>query len=151
MLRGRDSPPDRGWHLQRPGGSRIDPAPSRPLQVQHAISEKRVLEVLNHPFCNSLANVFSDPTPTGDVHLLIDVCMGGELFALLQLVKCFSFKPACFYASCVASALKYLHLQGIAYRDIKPENLVIDAVGYPKCGPFRPSSLRATEHSHSDL
>jgi len=118
------------------------------LQVQHAISEKRVLEKLNHPFCSALHNVYSDPSPTGDVHILLDVCLGGELFALLQLAKCFNFPAACFYASCVTSALVYLHKESIAYRDLKSENLVIDAKGYPKLIDFGfAKTLRGAERT----
>ena len=55
---------------------------------------------------------------------------GGEFFSLLQLCGYFDTRAATFYTACVASALAHLHSHRIIYRDIKPENLVLDADGY---------------------
>jgi len=105
-------------------------------KVQNAINEKRILDMLEHPFCNSRATVFSDADPRGDVHLLLDVCLGGELFGLLRLAKCFDLPTTRFYGACVTAAIIHLHEQSIAYRDLKPENLVLDAKGYIKLIDF---------------
>jgi proteasome assembly chaperone (PAC2) family protein len=43
-------------------------------KVQNAINEKRILDMLEHPFCNSLATVFSDADPGGDVHVRCRPC-----------------------------------------------------------------------------
>lgn len=45
---------------------------------------------------------------------------------------CFSEPVAIFCSACVVEALDYLHAQGIVYRDLKPENLMLDAKGYVK-------------------
>ncbi|KAJ8524856.1 hypothetical protein ON010_g16261 [Phytophthora cinnamomi] len=55
-----------------------------------------------------------------------------------------------FYAACVASAMEYLHGKGVLYRDLKLENLVLDADGYPKIVDFglsKPNATRTSERS----
>ena len=99
-------------------------------QVQNAIGEKRVLDMIEHPFCCALATVFSDPEPYGDVHILMEACLGGELFGLLRNAGCFDTDTARFYGASIAAALTHLHELCIAYRDLKPENIVIAHDGY---------------------
>ena len=41
-----------------------------------------------------------------------------------------------FYAACACSVFSYLHRRSIAYRDLKPENLMIDTAGYIKFADF---------------
>ena len=48
----------------------------------------------------------------------------------------FQIPAARFYSSCVVSAFQYLHDMGVAYRDLKPENLLLDADGYLKVVDF---------------
>jgi len=61
-----------------------------------------------------------------------EAVLGGELMTLLQAHKKFDHNTARFYAGCVADVLAYLHTLSIAYRDLKPENLMLDAEGYIK-------------------
>eukprot|EP00879_Flechtneria_rotunda_P028361 GHRR01030464.1.p1 GENE.GHRR01030464.1~~GHRR01030464.1.p1 ORF type:complete len:170 (+),score=47.23 GHRR01030464.1:88-597(+) len=51
---------------------------------------------------------------------------GGELFHHLDIEGSFNDATACFYAANVLLALETLHMQGIVYRDLKPENLLLD-------------------------
>ena len=43
---------------------------------------------------------------------------------------------AAFYTANVTCALEYLHRRNIAYRDLKPENLMLDVDGYLKVVDF---------------
>lgn len=52
---------------------------------------------------------------------------GGELFHHLDIEGSFSDAAACFYAANVLLALECLHARGIVYRDLKPENLLLDS------------------------
>ena len=68
--------------------------------------------------------------------MLLELIPGGELFTLLVRKGRFPEPIATFYAACVCSALTYLHDREIVYRDLKPENLMLDAKGYVKLVDF---------------
>ena len=61
---------------------------------------------------------------------------GGELFHHLDLAGAFDEATAMFYAANVLLALEHLHSRGLVYRDLKPENLLLDAQGYCKVADF---------------
>jgi len=64
--------------------------------------------------------------------LLLEPCLGGDLWAVMQKCGAFSDDSAKFYSACVIEGLKYLENRGIFYRDMKPENLLLDEAGYVK-------------------
>lgn len=70
------------------------------------------------------------------LYLLLDACLGGELWTLLREKGSFEEHQTKFYTACVIEALGYLHTKGIVYRDLKPENLIISASGYCKLVDF---------------
>lgn len=61
---------------------------------------------------------------------------GGELFARLRAAARLANDAAKFYAAEITCALKYLHDQDIAYRDLKPENVCLDAQGHVRLTDF---------------
>lgn len=61
---------------------------------------------------------------------------GGELFHHLDLAGAFDEATAMFFAANVLLALEHLHSRGLVYRDLKPENLLLDAQGYCKVADF---------------
>ena len=62
----------------------------------------------------------------------MEACLGGDVFTVLQKNKCFKENTARFMTGCVIEALHYLHDRGFIYRDLKPENLLLDHKGYVK-------------------
>jgi len=58
------------------------------------------------------------------------------LFHHLDLAGAFDEATAMFYAANVLLALEHLHSRGLVYRDLKPENLLLDAQGYCKVADF---------------
>uniref|UniRef100_A0A126X355 non-specific serine/threonine protein kinase n=1 Tax=Adiantum aleuticum TaxID=412743 RepID=A0A126X355_9MONI len=98
-------------------------------KVHRACAEREILAVLDHPFLPTLYASFQTRT---HVCLVTDFCPGGELFLLLdrQPLKVFSEETARFYLAEIVIALEYLHCQGIIYRDLKPENVLLQKDGH---------------------
>lgn len=101
-------------------------------QENNIMNEKRVLQSVNHPFILKLYSTYKD----GDrLYMLLELVQGGELYTRLQSDETqgrVPVKDARFYAACSVDALGYLHSKSIVYRDLKPENLLIDGDGYIK-------------------
>lgn len=103
-------------------------------QTSHIVSEKQVMEKLDHPFINKLFATFKD---SRCVYFLLELCLGGELFGLIQNKGGQLSEDATrFYTACVASMFAYMHSFDIIYRDLKPENLLVDKDGYLKLVDF---------------
>ncbi|KAL5707341.1 non-specific serine/threonine protein kinase [Ranunculus cassubicifolius] len=98
-------------------------------KVHRACIEREIISMLDHPFLPALYSSFQTAT---HVCLITDFCEGGELFALLekQPMKIFNEDSARFYAAEVVVGLEYLHCLGIIYRDLKPENLLLQKDGH---------------------
>jgi len=102
-------------------------------QQEHVKNEKRILEMINHPFVVNMVQSF-----VGDnyVYALLEAVLGGELFALMRKVGRIKLKPSLFYIAQVILVFEYLHSLNIIYRDLKPENLLLSANGYLKVTDF---------------
>lgn len=61
---------------------------------------------------------------------------GGELFHHIRKEGQFDEKRAAFYAAELILALDYLHEKGVIYRDLKPENVLLDADGHLRLTDF---------------
>lgn len=71
-----------------------------------------------------------------NLYLLFEYVQGGELFSHLRAAGRFSTKTAKFYAAEIVLALEFLHSKKIVYRDLKPENLLLDHNGHIKVTDF---------------
>ena len=96
-------------------------------EQNHIMAERNVLtKNLKHPFLVSLYYSFQ----TADkLYFVLDYANGGELFFHLQKERIFPEPRARFYAAEIGSAIGYMHGQDILYRDLKPENLLLDREG----------------------
>ena len=94
----------------------------------HLIEERSVLEHLRHPYLLSLAFAFQD---SAYFYLGTEFCEGGELFNLarLQPRRRFSEDVVRIWAAELASAIEFMHHHHTAHRDIKSENILLDADG----------------------
>lgn len=91
--------------------------------------ERDVLLALRHPLLPALRGVLATEAVVG---FAIDRCGGGDLNSLRrrQTEKMFSDSVIRFYAAELVLALEYLHSIGIVYRDLKPENVLIQDSGH---------------------
>jgi protein kinase A/protein kinase X len=102
-------------------------------QVEHIKSERCILEEINHPFLVKLVASFQDQRY---VYMLFEYISGGELFSRLRKDGRFSNDVSLFYACEIFLAIQYLHQRNVVYRDLKPENLLIDKFGHIKITDF---------------
>jgi len=105
----------------------------RTKQVLHIKAEKEILEKINFPFIVQFLGCFQDPEC---LHFVLEYVVGGEFFTHLRQSGRFSDETAKFYAGEIVLAFEYLHTNGIIYRDLKPENLLIDKNGHIKITDF---------------
>ena len=99
----------------------------------HVINECNIMKELNHPFILKFYGAMQDEHT---VYFLLEILLGGELFRSLRKEGQFPESTSRFYAASVILAFCQIHSKKIAYRDLKPENLVMDAEGYLKLIDF---------------
>ena len=102
-------------------------------QVTNTLLEKNILQNLNYQFLVGMDFCFQTQER---IYFVMNFIRGGELFKHLLNCKFFPEEKAKFYSAIVGLALEYLHTHGIVYRDIKPDNILIDEDGYLKLADF---------------
>lgn len=96
-------------------------------QVQHTKAERSILQVVDSPFIVKMHYAFQTQ---GKLYLILDYVRGGELFFQLKREGLFSVERVRLYAAEIILAIKHLHQYNIIYRDLKPENLLLDEMGH---------------------
>ena len=89
--------------------------------------ERNILADVEHPFIVKLHYAFQTE---GKLYLILDFLKGGDLFTRLSKEVMFTEEDVKFYLAELALALDHLHNLGIIYRDLKPENLLLDSDGH---------------------
>jgi protein kinase A len=99
-------------------------------QAKGVVHEKNLMQRLHHPFLIELVDTYQDEHY---LYMLLEIVQGGELLSLLHQANYdgISEKDAKFYAAGILEGLSYMHRRQILYRDLKPENVLIDSRGYP--------------------
>ena len=88
---------------------------------EHVLNEMRVMRKINHPYIAKLYVALQDKQY---IYFVLELLQGGELFTHLRNRGKLTEQTARFYAATVVYAFSTLHAKKIAYRDLKPENLV---------------------------
>lgn len=112
--------------------------------VEQTRTERSILESVNrHPFVVKLFYAFQDREK---LYLILEYAQGGELFTHLAQERMFSEEVASFYMAEMALALEHLHRDlGVIYRDLKPENCLLDSEGHLLLTDFGLSKVAVNE------
>ena len=96
-------------------------------QKTYCLNELRLMKKLSHPNILIMHCAMQD---SRYIYFLLDLLPGGELMNILESKGSFSEEWTRFYSASVLLAYNEFHENNVAYRDLKPENLVLDARGY---------------------
>lgn len=102
-------------------------------QVEHTKTERSVLGYVKHPFIVGLNMAFQSREK---LYFVLDYCAGGELFFHLGKLGKFKESRSRFYAAEIILAISYVHSLDIIYRDLKPENVLLDGTGHIRLTDF---------------
>ncbi|KFA63000.1 hypothetical protein S40285_06846 [Stachybotrys chlorohalonatus IBT 40285] len=104
--------------------------------VRNIIRERRMLEHVNHPFICNLRYSFQD---IEYMYLVVDLMSGGDLRFHISR-KTFTEDAVRFWIAELGCALRYVHGQNIIHRDVKPDNVLLDADGHVHLTDFNVAS-----------
>ena len=93
-------------------------------QYKYTMRERQILMEIDHPFLVKLHYAFQSPER---LFFVLDYVNGGDLFYHLRKKTRLSEKEAKFYGAEILLALDCLHKHGFIYRDLKTENILLDA------------------------
>jgi cGMP-dependent protein kinase len=100
--------------------------------------ERRLLLQVDHIFIMKLVKTFKDDK---HVYFLTELVNGQDLFDVIRVLGLLKESECKFYSACLLLILEHLHEKGIVYRDLKPENVMVDDQGYPKLIDFGTAKL----------
>lgn len=102
-------------------------------QEANILLEREILAENDHPFIVKCVKVFEEPDK---ICFLTELISGGELLDVIDELEILDIHQAHFYIGSMGLAIESLHERYIAYRDLKPENVLLDHRGYIKLIDF---------------
>ncbi|CAD8076974.1 unnamed protein product [Paramecium sonneborni] len=95
--------------------------------TRYALTERNVLSITSHPFIVKLRFAFQTQDK---LFMILDYCPGGDLGEVLQKQKRLAENIVKNYLCEIVLALEDLHKRDIIFRDLKPDNIVLDSEGH---------------------
>nr|CAI5860625.1 unnamed protein product [Callosobruchus analis] len=102
-------------------------------QVAHVRAERDILVEADHQWVVKMYYSFQDPI---NLYLIMEFLPGGDMMTLLMKKDTLSEECTQFYITETALAIDSIHKLGFIHRDIKPDNLLLDAKGHLKLSDF---------------
>ncbi|KAN0093051.1 Protein kinase-like domain containing protein [Tylopilus felleus] len=116
--------------------------------VANIIQERHLLEEVDHPFVVNLRYAFQDDE---NCFFVLDLMLGGDLRFHLERKGSLSEHIVRFWMAELASALVYLHKRKIIHRDIKPDNILLDAQGHAHITDFNVAIHYSERRLHTSM
>ncbi|KAK2944352.1 putative cAMP-dependent protein kinase catalytic subunit [Blattamonas nauphoetae] len=98
-------------------------------QAVHVRYERDLMYACRHP---RIVHLYATMQDADNIYLLMEFAPGGEIYSHLRRMEVFDVATTKYYAAQLLTALEFMHSKGIAYRDLKPENLLLDSRGQLK-------------------
>ncbi|KAG0280247.1 hypothetical protein BGZ96_001616 [Linnemannia gamsii] len=116
----------------------------RKNMVNHVLAERRVLALTRTPYVVQLFYAFASKDY---LYLVMEYVIGGDLSSLLAVFGSFDEDMAKMYIAECILALEYLHSNGITHRDLKPDNMLVNAEGHIKLTDFGLSRITVPDQN----
>ncbi|EIN10012.1 kinase-like protein [Punctularia strigosozonata HHB-11173 SS5] len=120
----------------------------RQKAVANIIQERRLLEEIDHPFVVNMRYAFQDDE---NCFFVLDLMLGGDLRFHLERKGPFPEEVVRFWVAELSQALEYLHRQRIMHRDIKPDNILLDAAGHAHFTDFNIAIHYSEKRMHTSV
>ena len=117
-------------------------------QSDRILTEREILEKINHPFISKLVYAFQD---NDNLYIVTDFMSGGDLMHKLISYGRLSENLVKVYAAELFLAIQYLHANDIIFRDLKPENILLDTDGHLKLTDFGLSKKFENKNSFQNI
>ena len=117
------------------------------ISIEHEINQYQNLTLLYHPFIVELKGVnFTDPY---NIFYLNEYIPGIPLKHLIKAEQGISIEKAKFYIACIITVLDYIHKKRIIHRDLRPDHILINKIGYVKIIDFTLSKQLKSDYTYS--
>jgi len=120
----------------------------RQKAVANVIQERRLLEEIDHTFIVNMRYAFQDDE---NCFFVLDLMLGGDLRFHLERKGHIAEEVVCFWIAELSCALEYLHRQKIIHRDIKPDNILLDAMGHAHFTDFNVAIHYSERRLHTSV